>query len=101
MTGWVAAFVGSGILAAILLGIGLGFDLTAVVYLAFIAGVGGLAVSIASRFSRGTVRAAFCPECGGTLSPNAPYCKHCFADVPPQDLSHYTGSVEVSSHKQP
>ncbi|MGI8773930.1 MAG: hypothetical protein ACR2KQ_02765 [Actinomycetota bacterium] len=77
MTGWVAAFVVSGVLAAILLGLGSGFDGTAFVYLAAIAVVGVLAVRIAARFSRGTIQAGFCPHCGGTVSPNAPYCKHC------------------------
>lgn len=78
MTGWVAAFVISGLLTAILLGVGSGFDVTAFLYLAAIAAVGALAVRIAARFSAGTIQAGSCPHCGGTISPNAPYCKHCY-----------------------
>ena len=83
MTLGVAVFVGSGILAAILLGIGVGFDVTAMVILALIVAVGLAAVSIASKFSTGEIEPAYCPACGGTLSPNAPYCKHCLEPIEP------------------
>jgi hypothetical protein len=97
MTGWVAAFVASGVLAAILLGLGLGFDVTALVYLAAIVAVGTLAIRIAARFSRGTITAAFCPHCGGTISPHAPTCKHCYADLTQQRDAAGASTVEVSS----
>lgn len=96
MTAWVVAFIGSGVLAAILLGIGVGFDVTALIYLGGIVGVGILAVSIAAKFSKGTVQAAFCSHCGGTVSPNAPYCKHC---LEPRQAEGRTGGEKGAGRR--
>ena len=73
----VRILVALGILGAVLLGLGLGFDSTSLIILGFIALFGALAVSVADRAKRGTVQPAVCPSCGGLISPNAPHCKHC------------------------
>jgi hypothetical protein len=75
----VVTFVVTGIVAALLLGIGLGFDPTAYLILGLIALTGLGAVLIARRFKAGLAGPAQCKECGGYISPNAPFCKHCNA----------------------
>ncbi len=77
MTTAVAVFVAVGVIAAVLLGVALGFDIGALVILAFIVGFALLAVAVAQRSARGLAEPASCPSCGGLISPNAPYCKHC------------------------
>lgn len=66
-----------GVVGAVLLGIGMAFDVTALVILAFIVVVGGVGLGAAVKMRKGTVQPAICPNCGGLVSPNAPYCKHC------------------------
>ena len=73
----VRLLVGAGIVGAILLGLGLGFDSGALVILGFIVIFGGLAVAVADKAKAGLVQPASCPACGGLISPNAPHCKHC------------------------
>jgi hypothetical protein len=73
----VRIFVASGIVGAILLGLGLGFDSTALIILGFIVIFGALAVAIADKARSGAVSPSTCPMCGGLISPNAPHCKHC------------------------
>ncbi|MGH2806379.1 MAG: hypothetical protein ACRDKT_03795 [Actinomycetota bacterium] len=68
-----------GIGLALALGMARGFDATAVVILALIVAVGALAIAALNRYSSGSIRPATCDECGGVISPNAPYCKHCGA----------------------
>ena len=77
----VVTFVLTGIVAAVLLGLGVGFDPTAYLILGLIALTGLGAVMIARRFKAGLASPARCDECGGYISPNAPYCKHCHAPV--------------------
>lgn len=77
MTAAVASFVGFGILAAVLLGLGVGFDRGAYVILGFIIAFGLIAVAATRKARAGLVRPRPCPNCGGLISPNAPYCKHC------------------------
>ena len=77
----VVTFVLTGIVAAILLGLGVGFDPTAYLILGLIALTGFGAVLIARRFKAGLAGPARCAECGGYISPNAPYCKHCNSAV--------------------
>ena len=73
------------VLLGIALSIGLamvgGVDMTGVVILSLVIGMGGLAIAVVSRSSTGQVQPAECPSCGGLVSPNAPYCKHCGADL--------------------
>lgn len=71
------AIVAWGVLGAILLGIGMAFDVTALVILALILLVGGIGLGAVAKIRKGTVEPGICPACGGLVSPNAPYCKHC------------------------
>lgn len=75
------AVVVLGLTVAISTGLNYGFDSTAVIYLALMVAVGGLAIAIAGRSERRSVGPARCPECDGLVSPNAPYCKHCNATL--------------------
>ena len=74
----VTIFVVVSIIEAILLGVGIGLDVAATSILISMVALGILAVVIARKSDSGTaVGPATCEECGGLISPNAPYCKHC------------------------
>lgn len=73
------AIVAAGLALALALGLGQGFDPTSITILLAIALVGALAIAAANRSSRGLAAPATCQECGGVISPNAPFCKHCGA----------------------
>ena len=73
------AVIVAGIALALALGISRGFDAVAIVIFAFIVAVGVLAIATLNRWSTGSVQPGACEECGGLISPNAPYCKHCGA----------------------
>jgi hypothetical protein len=77
----VAFLVVLGVIAMILLGIGTGFDTGALIIIGFIALFGGLAIAVARKARTGAVAPATCASCGGLISPNAPYCKHCGTPV--------------------
>ena len=77
----VVAIVVVGLAMAVATGFNLGFDSTAVVYLGLMVAVGALAIGVATRAKRGTTGPARCPDCGGLVSPNAPFCKHCNATL--------------------
>ena len=47
----------------------------------FVIATGALAIAVVRRSRSGTVAPATCRECGGLISPNAPYCKHCGAQI--------------------
>lgn len=81
MTPGVIAIVALGVVAMILLGLGLGFDLGALVIFALALGAGILAISAAKMASRGSVSPGECPHCGGLVSPHSPHCKHCLAPL--------------------
>ena len=74
-----AVVVVTGIVLAFLLGLERGFDLAGAVIFSSIVGVGALALAVLKKWGRGTVGPATCEDCGGLISPNAPYCKHCAA----------------------
>lgn len=57
-----------------------GLDMTGAVILLLIFAMGALAVGIARKRDSGVVKPAECSSCGGVISPNAPYCKHCGAE---------------------
>jgi hypothetical protein len=79
---WLAvAIIVAGITVALVLGIVSGFDAVGVVIFSLIVLVGALGVAAVTRFRSGEVVPAECRECGGVISPNAPYCKHCGAAV--------------------
>lgn len=69
--------VAAGIALALVLGVSKGFDATSLTILALIVAVGAVSIAVADRSERGTVAPARCDACGGVLSPNAPFCKHC------------------------
>lgn len=75
--------VGAGIAMSLLFGLALGLDVTALVILVSIVAVGAMAVAAAGKARRREAGPARCERCGGLISPNAPYCKHCRAPVGP------------------
>jgi len=81
MTPGVVAIVALGVVAMILLGLGLGFDVAALIIFALAVGAGLLAIAAARMASRGSVSPGECPRCGGLVSPHSPHCKHCLAPL--------------------
>ncbi len=77
----VTAFIGVGIALAFLFGLVRGFDAVAVAIFVAIVAAGILGIAIVNKWGRGAVIPAQCGECGGVISPHAPYCKHCGAPV--------------------
>lgn len=73
------AIVAAGLLLALVLGLSRGFDATGAAILVASALVGALAIAAANRSSGGITGPATCEECGGVISPHAPFCKHCGA----------------------
>jgi hypothetical protein len=64
-------------------GIVAGLDAYATVILGLIVSLGALSLAIAGRSRSGSIGPARCPGCGGLVSRNAPYCKHCAARLDP------------------
>jgi len=62
----------------------IGLDATGAVILALLAGTGALAIAVSRKSTLDAVSPAECPSCGGLISPNAPYCKHCRAETSPR-----------------
>jgi len=77
MTKVVTAFVIIVLLSALLFGYSYGFDTTAVILFVSLVAVGALAIAVARGRDKGLTAPAQCTACGGLMSPNAPYCKHC------------------------
>ncbi len=73
------------VLLGVALSVGLalsgGLDVTGAVILTLLVAMGGLAIAVVARSRTDEVKPAECPSCGGLVSPNAPYCKHCGADL--------------------
>jgi hypothetical protein len=78
------AIIVAGISVALVLGLVSGFDTVGIVIFVLIVLVGALGVTAVLRYQSGDVVPAKCNECGGVISPNAPYCKHCGAAVRPR-----------------
>lgn len=72
---WVLVVV--GIVACAGAALAAGLDLTGALIFAGIVTVGVVAVASTRKTDR--IRPARCEECGGVISPHAPYCKHCGA----------------------
>lgn len=72
-------FVAGVAFAGVLAVAGGQYGLVEVVILTFIVALAvvGLRMLVRSR----VVEPATCPSCGGVVSPNAPYCKHCKAPL--------------------
>lgn len=81
MSAAAIAIVVLGLALASGLAVAAGLDTTGAIILGLLFGMGLLAVAVARKSGVGSVRPAECAECGGLLSPNAPYCKHCGARV--------------------
>jgi hypothetical protein len=74
----VTIFIVVSIIEAVALGIGVGLDVAAISILISMVALGVLAIVIARKSDSGeAIGPATCEECGGLISPNAPYCKHC------------------------
>jgi hypothetical protein len=69
----------AGIVFALGLGIVLGLDAYGFLVLALVLSCGWLGFALLAR--SGEIIPAKCAACGGLISPNAPYCKHCGASV--------------------
>ena len=81
MTRAVTLLVIAGIVGAGLLGYAVGLDVAGITILACLVGVGALAITITRKSATGIGGPARCVACGGLMSPNAPYCKHCGEQV--------------------
>lgn len=57
-------------------------DTATIFYIAPILLLGAVVIGAAVKTRGGRVRPAECDNCGGLISPNAPYCKHCGAPQP-------------------
>ena len=77
------AIVVVGIALTTAVGATAGFGVVTVVLLGLIVACGALVVAIARRSKTGAVGPASCTRCGGLISPNAPFCKHCGAPTAP------------------
>lgn len=75
----VTLLVGLAIAFVVSVGLVAGLDAYAAVMLGFILAFGWLAVAVARRSRGGAIVPARCRNCGGMMSRNAPYCKHCGA----------------------
>ena len=56
-------------------------DTTTLIIAGLVIVTGALAIAVVRRSRSGAVTPASCGECGGLISPNAPYCKHCGAQI--------------------
>lgn len=79
LTAATVAIVLAGIGLSLVVGIGRGLDATALLMFLLIVAVGALAIAVARRSRSGAVGPGRCEQCGGLISPSAPYCKHCGA----------------------
>jgi hypothetical protein len=79
VTSTVTAFILVAVVVAAVFGIAAGLDTVALILLAVICAFGALSIAITRRMRTGGIGPVICAECGGAISPNAPYCKHCNA----------------------
>ena len=90
MKPFVWALVVIGVIACTTAAVAAGLDTTGAVILVLIVAVGIAAVAGTRKVQR--VTPGRCEECGGLISPNAPYCKHCGARRDPSATTAKTGS---------
>ena len=79
MNAAAVAIVAAGIALTTAIGATAGFGVVTLIMLVLIIAFGVLAVAIVRRSGTGAVGPATCTQCGGLISPNAPFCKHCGA----------------------
>lgn len=77
----MATLVALGVALAIVVGVAGGLDPLGLVILVVLVGVGALGVAVALKAGSGTITPGRCGACGGLVSSNAPYCKHCGATI--------------------
>lgn len=75
------AIVVAGVGLSAYLAVATGVGVTGAGILAAIIAVGGLALAVTRKSTGETAGPARCPSCDGLVSPHAPYCKHCGADL--------------------
>lgn len=86
----VPLLVAVGVMASVGAAIPAGLDATSAGMLVAIVVVG--AAAIAGTRKMGRVQPGRCDECGGVVSLNAPYCKHCGARLDAGATAARTGS---------
>ena len=74
-----AIFVAGVGFVAVITAAGAQYGLVEIMILTVLAAFAALGLSMLTRSKR--VAPATCPNCGGLISPNAPYCKHCKATL--------------------
>lgn len=79
MKGFVIGIVVAASAAVIALSIGEGVDAMGALILVLIALTGVVSIALVRKAARGSVAPAQCRRCGGLVSADAPYCKHCGA----------------------
>lgn len=78
MTAAVVVTVVTGVILSVMIGLKRGgFTAASLLLLGLVVGFGALAIIVARKSRSGLVEPRACPHCGGLISPNAPYCKHC------------------------
>lgn len=75
------AVVVTGIALVVSVAFAAGRDAALVLYVAPVVLLGVIVIAAAVKMYKGRVGPSECERCGGLLSPNAPYCKHCGAQV--------------------
>lgn len=90
MKALVPLLVVIGVIASTGAAIVAGLDATGIGMLIAIVAVG--VAAIAGTRKMGRVQPRACEECGGLVSPNAPYCKHCGARLAAAATATKTGS---------
>ena len=69
----------AGLLAVAALALAAGLDAVGVLIVTLVIAAGMLALAVIKKAETGVAGPGGCDECGGLISPNAPYCKHCGA----------------------
>lgn len=75
------AIVVVGIALVVSLAFAAGVDTASILYVAPVVLLGFVVIAAAAKMRAGRVRPYECTNCGGLISPNSPYCKHCGAPV--------------------
>jgi len=83
VTAVAVAIVAAGIALTAAVGAGSDFGVATLILFVLIVACGVLVVAIARKSKGGSVTPARCTRCGGLISPNAPFCKHCGAPAAP------------------
>ena len=77
MTIPTVVIVVAGVATTAALGLVAGFDAGVTLIFGLVVALGVLSVAVARKAGSGAITPARCPSCGGVVSANAPFCKHC------------------------